>query len=74
MSGLCAVPGCPNEAELFHPDRYVGLCREHPDWILAYGIVGSERETDRRVNAKLTADIRLAPVEKQTAKCHTRQV
>ena len=41
MSELCAVPGCPNEAELFHPDRYVGLCREHPDWILAYGIVGT---------------------------------
>lgn len=41
MSELCAVPECPNEVELFHPDRYVGLCREHPDWIMAYGLVGA---------------------------------
>ena len=46
MSDLCAVPDCPNEAELFHPDRYVGLCGEHPDWILAYGIVGTDVVVD----------------------------
>lgn len=43
MIELCAVAGCPNEADLFHPERYVAFCRDHRSEILPYGIVGSEQ-------------------------------
>ena len=29
VSYLCAVDGCPNDAEHFHPDRYVAFCHDH---------------------------------------------
>ena len=44
MFDLCAVPDCPNQAVIFHPSRYVGLCKDHPDLILAYGIVSKDEE------------------------------